>query len=763
MERSRWTFVDSLLVGDRMSVVSRRTILKGGLAGLSSIVLGPGPFRQWFCSEAGELRTYVSLYTGRVTQGIPTTCGLCPAGCGVLAFVDEGSLVGLAGNPEHPYNRGALCAFGSAAMQRISGPCRISKPLRRLGKRGDGRWEEISWDEALGTVTKVLCDPGLKEDPPADGLAICVPGREATALVDRFLAFHPQGLLALADAHEHSVETAAHQSFNPRFDGQADLAHAGRILNFGANPLGSIRRLVGTARQWAQGEARGVTWITLDPRLSETAAASHTWIPLRPGTDGAFALSLAHQIVKNDWLNRSFLENTTDLDRDTLWEVLAAWTPEKAGALCQVPAERIRWTAEAFAMADRPVAIFGSGVTGRMGGLEHAQAILLLNFLVGNIGREGGYRSTGSIAWRQPDPFPLGNRDVPVIRGTLFWDLQRGARQIGCLLSHAVNPAVTDPDANETLKTLRDETRVPFHVALASHWNETTELADLVLPASTFLESWGLAQPGVAAVASPSVSIRQPVFRAKGDTRSLDELLLELAGRLGGDGKKAFPFEDVEDYYRILLERSLSEDVSAGGFQEAKNRGFVVAQGEAGNVGEKYRVKPVLSRSVPRIAEGIRERDRTRTNSGQKTLILHASPTRGGVDQPCDWVDEIDHADPVMIHPRAAEGLGLRDGDWVTLTGPAGSLETRVRLTEGIHPEAVAMADTAMERESKAPCPDEAAPEQQSGVQRRWWEGESYGGNARKVIPWPEDPHRESPGWMDTRVTLTRLEKKAKG
>jgi anaerobic selenocysteine-containing dehydrogenase len=134
-----------------MSGISRRTILKGGLVGLSSIVLGPGPFREWFCLEAGEPRTYVSLFTGRVTQGIPTTCGLCPAGCGVLAFVDEGSLVGLAGNPEHPYNRGALCAFGSAAMQLISGPCRIRKPLRRVGKRGEGRWKEITWEEALGS------------------------------------------------------------------------------------------------------------------------------------------------------------------------------------------------------------------------------------------------------------------------------------------------------------------------------------------------------------------------------------------------------------------------------------------------------------------------------------------------------------------------------------------------------------------------------------------------------------------------------------
>lgn len=743
-----------------MSGVSRRTLLKGGVAGLSSVLLGPDFFWQCLGSEAALRRDFVSLYTGRVTRGTPTTCGLCPAGCGVLAFVDEGRLIGLAGNPEHPYNQGSLCVFGSAATHLIDGPCRIRKPLRRKGTRGEGRWEEVSWEEALRTVTKVMSD--MKGEPGAQGLAVCVPGTGVTPFVDRFMSFFRKGVLAVAEGHEDWVEVAAHRSFSPRFGGGPDLANADRILNFGANPLGSIRRLVGTARQWAEGKDRGVRWITLDPRLSETAAASHTWIPLRPGTDGAFALALAHQIVKNDRENGSFLEGATDIDRGALWEVLAPWTSEKAGVLCQVPADRIRWTAEAFAMADRPVAVFGSGVTGRRGGLECAQAILLLNFLVGNIGQKGGYRGAGTLEWRQPDPFALSDREVPVLRGSLFWDLQRRKRQIGCLLSHDANPAVTDPDSGETGKTLRDENRVPYHVALASRWNETTELADLVLPASTFLESWGLLQSSPVAGPSPWVSLRQPVCRAEGESRSLDELLLEIARSLGEDWRKAFPFEDVEEYYRRLLGTSLSADASAG-IRKAKKKGFIMAPGRAAVEDEKYRLKPVLSRIVSRIAEGLYEEGWNKNTSGEMTLILYASPTRGGLERPYDWVDEIDHADPVMIHPKAAEGLGLGDGDWVMLTGPAGSIRTRVRLTEGIHPEAVAVAATALDRESEVPCPDRAGSKMGSGSQRRWWEGESYGGNARRVIPWPEDPHRESPGWMDTTVTVTRLDKKAKG
>ncbi len=746
-----------------MSRLTRRTLLKGGVAGLSSVILGPDFFWRCLGSEAAPGRSHVSLYTGRLTRGIPTTCGLCGAGCGLLAFVDEGRLIGLAGNPNHPYNRGALCAFGSAALQRVQGPCRIRKPLRRVGGRGEGHWEEISWEEALRAVTERMRRPTRVHAPGAHGLVICLRGGEATPLVERFLSIHPRGLLALADGHEACVETAAHRSFGHRFDGPVDLLEADRILNFGANPLGSIRRLVGAARSWSEGRDRGVAWITLDPRLSETAAASDAWIPLRPGTDGVFALSVAHQIVKNGWGARSLPARETDVDPDTLREMLAPWAPEKAGPLCDVPAERIRWVAETFATADRPVAIFGSGVTGRQGGLEDARTVLLLNVLVGTVGRGGGNRGFGNTEWRQPGPPYTENREVPVRRGTLFWDLRRRGETVDCLLSHDANPAVTDPDANGTARILRDPNRVSFHIALATGWNETARLADLVLPAANFLESWGLHKGSAGAGPPLWVGLQQPVCSRPGDGRSLDELLLEIARSLGGDWAGAFPFRDVEGFYRRLLARRRPEGASAGRFRKAKEQGFLPVESGSKPIRdvEEVRAGGVLAESM----QSVRERaGRTKAGgppSDPKKLILYTSPTRGAMDRPQDWVDEIDHAEPVLIHPKAAEGLGLCDGDRVMIKGPADEIETRVRLTEGIHPEAVAMAVATFDRGSENACPVEDAPGERPGAPGRWWEKEAYGGNARRVVPWPRDPHRESPGWMDTRVTLKRLGNKA--
>lgn len=740
-----------------MSGVSRRTLLKGGLAGVSSVVLGPDFFWKCLGLQVSPERDYVSLYSGRVIRGLPTTCGLCPAGCGMLAFVDEGSLVGLAGNPRHPYNRGALCAFGSAATNRKEGSSRVRKPLKRLGARGEGRWEEISREEALRTLTRVL--GGLRGAPSAPGLAVCLQGWKVTPLVTRFMSLFPTDVLTLTDGHEQQVERAVNRSFGPSFDWAPDLAQADRVLNFGANPLGSIRRLVGTARQWAEGQDRGVRWITLDPRLSETAAASHAWIPLRPGSDGAFALALAHEILRNEWENRSFLENETDADRGTLWEALVPWAPSKVAAYCEIPPDQIRSIAREFALADRPVAFFGSGVTARRNGLETAQAILLLNVLAGSLHQQGGSPHPVKFAWRQPDPCPASEREVSLLTGTLFWDLQRGRRQIGCLLSYDANPAVTDPDADETARTLRNENRVPFHVALATDWNETARLADLVLPASTFLESWGLVESAGVAYPSPWISLRQPVCRPQEGTLCLDELLLEMAGRLGGEVMRAFPFRDVEDYYRRLLEESLSSEGAVDAFAAAAKSGFIVVPRVPEKGQEEVRVRGVLAQCVTAIAERLGEEEDKRAAPGERTLILYVSPTRGGLGPVREWVDEIDHADPVWIHPKAAEEIGCRDGDRVMLSGPAGSVETRVRLTEGIHPLAVAMPARGSGMDSQRRCPSEAEPQKGSDEQPCWWKGEAYGANARKVIPWPGDPGRESPGWMDTRVTLVRLDK----
>ena len=760
--------------------------MKTGLMGVSSMALGGPVFGSVITQQDGKLREYVSLYTGRKEPGVATTCGLCPAGCGVLAYVQEGRLVGLAGNPEHPYNRGALCALGSAVENLLTSPSRILRPLRRKGKRGEGKWEEISWQEAIHEVTLNLERTlnGARSGP----LAVSVPGREITPFLHRYLACFPRGILEESDGYELSIEREIKKDFWDGAEVSPDLGRTGLVLNFGANPLGSNRSLVGTARQWAEGRERNTRWITLDPRLSHTANASQEWVPIRPGTDRAFASAMAHVMLQNGWWDQAFLRQNTDLDPTLLQETFRPWTPERAAGLCGISEGMIRKIVREFAYSDSAVALYGSGVTARKGGDASARSVLLLNLLKGNIGRRGGYRIQRPVGWQHFGPQPVSSQTA-LLGGTLFYGLETGRMDAGCLISCYANPAATDPQCGSTEEVLKDQDKVPFHAALSCTWNETVRMADIVLPASTYLESWGVSQGFSASGRNSWINLRQPVLRQIGEARSPEDVLMETAKNLGGDLKKAFPFEKSKDYYRALVNRTFQETGQGNVFTGLENKGFFVTH-DSGEEREKqqertedskgacsqravrtcirtckqalpgnHRIR--LARWIPQMAAPL-EKIAPGNNAGakEKTLVLFSAPTQGDEALQCEWIEEIRHAFPVWIHPDTAAELGCRQGDWVILKGPSGEIRTRVKLTQGIHPEAVAMEAEARDRIAHPNSGGDPVAALQPEGPEVWWRNEIYGQNVRRIIPWPADPFREAPGWEDTRVVLKRLEEK---
>ena len=749
-----------------MSGPTRRTFLKAGLAGFSSMALGPCCLLDM--SGVCSTREHVSLFTGRLSQPVPTTCGLCPAGCGILGFAEEGELVGLAGNPEHPYNRGALCALGSAGTNLVSSTPRILKPLRRKGERGEGRWEEITWEEALAEIASNWKE--LRAEAGQRSLAMLTPARQVTPFLRRFLAAFGNAVLAEADSWEAPAEAAAYGAFWEGGIGVPDLGSAALVLNFGGDPLGSPRQLVAAGRLRAEAYARGGRWITFDPRFSATAGRSDQWIPLRPGTDGIVAMAIAHEILRNGREDAVFLQSMTDAPRVRLWEVLSEWTPERVALVSQVPRGVLEKIAEEFSNTEGAVAVFGSGVTARSGGAEAARAVLLLNFLTGNIERSGGCWMPVRIRWQEPDPKPP-EREVPVLPGRLFWDLARGNLQAGCLLSFQTNPAWTDPGGVSTAGILKDRERVPYHVAMVSTWNETARLADIVLPAATYLESWNLAEHAGLEPGRVLLSLRQPVIQPRAEARQPEVVLLELARRLGGSLGEWLPFETPGRYYDLLLEATFGAERETMGLKALRARGFAsVPQGSIEKApsrdarvpdlverqGKPYRIGSVLEGFTSRLASLPEGEGAPRRGLGG-TLILCASPTRGFETVFCKWVAEIDHDDPLWMHPLAAAEIGCLDGDWVAVQGPNGEIRTRVRLTEGIHPEAVAMASWPRDLDSRELSAEGGLQEGDPDRRLVWWTEKSYGGRARSLVPWPSDPNREAPGWMDTPVTVKRI------
>jgi len=763
--------------------LSRRMLLKAGLAGVSSIALGGGLLVPCGPARAGAAGTYVSLTTGRTLHGKPTTCGLCPAGCGILGFSNErGDLEGLAGNPGHPVNRGAVCALGSSAMNLIGSPLRVSTPLRRVGDRGAGAWESVSWDRALAELAEAL-KTSLKREGRAAGPAVCVPERRLSCFLDRFVSFFPAGCLGVADGYELAVERAAHRAFSgSAVRGLADLENAELVLNFGADPLGSVRQLLGAARSWSEGWRAGARWITLDPRLSETAAACGRWIPIRPGTDGAFASAVAAWILENGRQDGAFLRGLPAGEEARIRETLAPWSPKRAAGVCGVSAGTIREVAREFSRAGRAVAIFGSGVTAREDGERDARAILLLNFLTDNVDRQGGYRLVAEQAWQQPDPQP-SRAGGPVLPGTLFRELERGRPSVDTLITWEANPAVTDPGGASTAEVLKNRQRVLFHVALASVWNETVHLADLVLPAATFLEEWGLFQGVCPGDGSRWAGLRQPVFRSGGDARPAEAVLLEAVRMVGEQARAAFPFPDMERYYRAVLAENLAGEDSALRRERLHEHGFLlrpVTPGQGNGTGghrasgdghapEAGGFCPVVTVDASSRGEapagpveergpgGFGNRGQGPPGGGtEKTLLLFGSPLQGPDAARLKWVEELEHNRPLWMHPAAAREAGCSEGDWVRVRGPAGEIRTRVRLTQGLHPDAVAMRSAGAGMDGPAGPPAPLPPGLPSDPDRVWWTGGVYGENVRKVVPWPRDPGQTCPGWQDTRVTIVR-------
>lgn len=729
--------------------LTRRGFLKAGFAGVSTLVLTP--FGLEPLADSFEPAAHVSLFTGRRQKGIPTLCGLCEAACGLAAFVDEGRLVNVSGNPGHPFSRGALCAMGAAAPNLTSMGSRILKPLRRKGARGEGRWEEIGFEEALRELEDRL--GALASAADGRKLAIAGPSWERTLLVERFLQVFGDGIFVDSEGWDRPVEAGIGQCLGSGGAMPvADLAGATFVLNFGADPLGSPRGLVGEGGAWAEAGARGCRRVTLDPRLSATAARSDNWVPLRPGADGFLALALARELLSLGGVDREFLETRTDLSLERLAWLLAPWTCEKVESCAGVSARDLRWMAEAFAAAHRPVAMFGRGITGGPHGLESAFSVLLLNFLAGNLDRKGGLWVPGRISWQEPGPaVRTENGGEPILQGALAPAVENGRLRVGLLLSACCDPASLDPEPKRTAAVLASPEAVPFHVALASTWSNTARLADLVLPAATFLEAWGLVArcdigPGLAVV-----SLRQPVVEPPEGVRCLDELLLDLARNSGGILTEAFPFRDSGSYYRAVFESTVRQGPE-NEWDRFRERGFVLVPAGKPGRGDRYRIARAMESAVSRLSERF-VRAQVRPDGSVKTLILFSSPVRGEGRFPSKWLAEIDHEDPVWMHPEAAERLGLGEGDRVRVKGPVGSLVARVRLTEGIHPEAVAMASLP-----PIPCGEKehfARSDPDRGLV--WWKQDGHGDSARSLVPWPTDPSRESPGWAETRVKIERL------
>jgi anaerobic selenocysteine-containing dehydrogenase len=643
-----------------------------------------------------------------IAEWRPGVCPLCSSGCGLTVRVMPADVettrngehgvvrLGVAkkfeGLPAHPVNQGALCARGQAAIQLTYHPDRIAQPLKRSGSRGDGKFAPIAWDAAIAELVSKL--DAL--DGNQRSLTILTGSRRShrTRLFEQFAAkFGAPPPVAYELFGDDVLRRANLLSFGREQLPTFDLANARFVIGFGADFLGTWNSPVaqaaayGRMRQGSPG-VRGA-FAQVEPRMSPTGAVADQWIPAAPGTEGVLALSLAHVILKEKLGAADAGRAGAQIEG---WAGgLAEYAPEPASKITGVPAARIARLAHEFAAGRPAVAIAGGPALAHTNALFTALAVNALNAVAGSVGQPGGIHFTPQL----PTPGAARGSGAEAARpaapratslASFAADTLSGARTPQLMLIDGVNPIFSAPKAWKVREALD---KAGFIVSFGSFVDETTALADLVLPDHSFLETWSDALPESGSLVAVS-SVAPPVMKPLFDTRAAGDVLLDVAQKL----KKPveLPWKTYDELLKATFDQ-LGEDAwsaaqkQGGWWGELRGR---LANAAATLAAADGRPAPV--RYTPAEFAG---------DAGQ--FPLHFLPYASaafldGTLAHLPWMQEL--PDPmttamwstwVEINPKTADRLGVRQGDVVEVASQIGAVRAPAFISPAIAPDVVAM------------------------------------------------------------------------
>jgi len=534
---------------------------------------------------------------GRISK--PSACWQCVTRCPIIGYVEEGRLVKVEGQPRSIRSMGLICAKGQAGVNQVNDPDRLLYPMKRIGKRGEGKWKKISWDEALTEVAGRL--QALRDDGHPEKFMFHYGRMKASSekIVKTFLAAYGTETIGNhTTICEGGKWVAQELTWGKHYDNW-DFDQTKCIINFGCNILEAHTNHVPLAQRVVNAMVdRHVRMTTFDVRLANTVAKSTDWIPIRPGTDGAVALAMCHLIMKNDWYGeegKEFLKYckvTSNVDAsidekiEALKAHLAQYTPEWAERVSGVPAETIDSVAHECATA-RPAAIISyRGAVAHANGNDTERAIQMLAAITGNIDRPGGRCRAVAAKWIHPS----GPTDLPEakkldildgFKGKVAFPNHHVSHQIFDVIRdgsqgrpdvymwYCHQPVYSNPQVQRNIDVLKDEEMLPYTVCVTPFYDESAALADLILPDATYLERWDW-EENVGPNQLAEYYIRQPLVKPMGEVRDFKDVCIELAERMG------FPlgYSSAEEFVQLSCEMTPAVQ-KAGGFRYMVENGVL--------------------------------------------------------------------------------------------------------------------------------------------------------------------------------------------
>jgi anaerobic selenocysteine-containing dehydrogenase len=536
----------------------------------------------------------------------------------------------LEGNPDDAISQGKLCARGQAAIQITYHPDRLDKPKKRSGERGSGQFVDISWDEAIKELSGKLNELAAANDQAS--LAFLTKPRRGRRLelvadlLQRYGAKPPVTYELFSDEvsrRSNQIAFGSHQLAT------VDLEHARYVISFGADFLGtwnsSVAQSVAYGRMRQVGTGTRPKFVHVDARLTQTAANADEFVACKPGTEGLLALAIVAAITKS-----------TD----------AAYAPATVAEKTGVPVEKIERLAREFAANAPAVAIIGGAPLAHTNAAFHADAVNALNRAANGLNQPGGFSFV-------PQGSAIATRPLK--------DILDAAPKV--LLVDDVNPVYASPGAWKVADALK---RVPFIVSFGSFIDETSALADLILPDHSFLESWVDAAPESGSTKAVPTKFG-PVMKPLYDTRSTPDVLLDVASKLARP-LTGLP-SSFEEYLNLERRGGSSDPPSrAGASKDAPLRyAEPVFDGEAGAF--PYHFLPYASQA---LYDG--------SLAHLPWLQEMPDPMTSGMW--CSWIE---------INEKKARELGIEQGDLIEVTSTQGSVRAPAFLNPGIAPDAVAM------------------------------------------------------------------------
>ena len=664
-------------------------------------------------------------------QTIKSVCGRCHNSCRIIATLENGTLVKVKGDPDDPRTQGALCSKGLSATQIAYDPRRVIHPLRRVGPRGDGKWQKISWDEALTEVADKLKGYKEKYGPRSIGFY----RGQAAGWGFQYLMFQ-----RFCNTFGIVGGMGTSECFVPRVIGE--------VITYGGIPLYSdydnAKLLIFWGRQPAFSGAtqmrkifdvrdRGGKIVFIDTLQFHAGARADQFIFIEPGTDLALALAMLMVIVEEDLWDHEFVNNhTNDPGLRQLREHLnggnrdgVTYSPEWAEKITGIGANVIRNLAHEYATTSGACLLTGHGLEAHINITQTARAIALLRVVTGHIDQKGCdvlvppspnynpkffFNHLMEPGYQEPADLRLfGNSHSFIPEGCryplLFMmqglhatpDVLRDLRDntAKATFTQGGNPLRMLPNP----KGVRDAfLKAEFNVVCELYHTETTSVADIVLPAASYLErtepEWFKYDYWL-----PVVNLRRQLIQI-GECKSDSQILVDLARKLGLE--EYFPSDDMTYYIEDLFARENFTYKELEGSENGIMFGPVMynklAQFGVDLPGGKVNIVSVILESMgfdglPVYYEGSENR-RSKPELAKEYPLNGLSGRAGPQYVHCQlrtipWLREITPEPFVLINPAKGQELGIKSNDLVLVESPRGSIKLKAHLTETINPLSV--------------------------------------------------------------------------